>query len=106
MATFRVFPKKELVANSLIPSTLTAINTVDTWIFQISLANKTAVDTTVTITDGQGTPHHLLKDLPFPANSTAVIVYPHGHKMTDGVKWSAADASTVDAEIFGYQKGV
>ena len=101
--TSRAFPQTELTAGLVtIPNVAADLTTEDTYVFQIVLVNKTAGAVTVTITDKATSAKTLVPTLSIAANTTQILSYPEGVKMTGGINWVAGAASSIDAEIKGY----
>lgn len=84
-----------------VPSSPTTLTSVDSWIFQIVLANSTSGALTVTIQDKQGTPVCILCSVSLPANTTYIVPFPEGLKFESGITWSAS-GSGVNAAIAGW----
>jgi len=102
----RSIPQRELTGGlQTIPNVAADLSTVDTWIYQIVLANKTGGAVTVTILDKAASPKTLLGAVSIAANTTYVVAFPDGVKMTDGVNWVASAANSIDAEVFGTYRG-
>ncbi len=102
----RSIPQRELTGGlQTIPNVAADLTTVDTWIFQIVLSNKTAGAVTVTITDRASSPKTLIPTVSIAANTAYVIAFPDGVKMTDGVNWVASASNSIDAEVFGTYRG-
>ena len=57
---------------------------------------------TVTVTDNQGTPVTYLTGFQIPANSTFVYDLQFA-KMASGIKWAATNATSVNAQVIGFQ---
>jgi hypothetical protein len=87
---------------SAVPTSLTAVSSVDSWIFQITVNNSTSGSVTFTVQDQQGTPQQLVGET-IPANTVQIISFPSGVKMIGGIKW-VAGATGVISEIFGSHK--
>ena len=64
--------------------------------------NTTASVQTVTLTDNQGSPVAYLSGFQVPANSTMVYAL-HYAKFANGIKWLATNATSVNAQIVGFQ---
>jgi hypothetical protein len=85
-----------------LPVTSTAVTSTATCVNAIIFVNTTGSTQTVNLTDNQGTPVTYLASFALPANSTFVYDLQFV-KMASGVKWSAANASSVNAQIVGFQ---
>lgn len=92
-ASYSVDPK-------IIPATLTAETTVDTWVFQIDMSNSTGTAATITIQDAQGTPMKLFEAVSVPANGAVVYTNQFGRKFTGGIKWQSGTASALHGAIW------
>ena len=104
--TSRAFPQREISPGlSTIPNVAADLTTEDSYVFQIVLVNKTAGAVTVTITDKASPAKTLIPTVSIAANTSYVIAYPEGVKMTGGINWVASAASSIDAEIHGYVQG-
>lgn len=84
-----------------IPTTLTAVSSKDSWIFQIVINNSTAGALTLTVQDQQTSAQPLLSAVSIPANTVDVITFPDAVKMINGIKWQASNTGLV-GEIFGF----
>jgi hypothetical protein len=85
-----------------LPSTSTVLTATATCVTAIMFSNITSSAQTVDVTDNQGSPVAYVKSFQIPANSN--FIYPlHGMKLTSGIKWSATSASSVNAQVVGYQ---
>ncbi|MEQ1949021.1 MAG: hypothetical protein ABL995_17650 [Bryobacteraceae bacterium] len=85
-----------------LPNTSTALTATSTCVNTIIFVNTTASTQTVTVTDNQGAPLTYLTGFQIPANSTFVYDLQFA-KLTSGVKWSATNASAVNAQVVGLQ---
>jgi hypothetical protein len=85
-----------------LPTTATAVTTTSTCVNAIVFVNTTSSAQAVSITDNQGTPMTYLSSFQIPANSTFIYDLQFV-KMASGIKWSAANASAVNAQIIGIQ---
>ncbi len=104
--TSHSIPQREIPSGlSTVPSTLTDVTTSDSWLFQITVANKTAGTVTLTVQDKASPAKSLLSAVSITANTTYVIAIPEGVKMTGGIAWQASAGNSLDAEIKGYYKG-
>lgn len=81
------------VTPQYIPSSSAAVVAADAWIEELHLVNNTGTSQTVTITDGQGTPVPLLKDISIDPGVEFHRRYGSLY-MPGGINWvcSAADA--------------
>ena len=84
------------------PTSSTAVTATATCVSAVLFVNITASTQTVSMTDNQGTPVSYLTSFQIPANSTLVYGLEYA-KMTSGIKWSATNASSVNAQIVGFQ---
>jgi hypothetical protein len=84
------------------PATSTAVTTTATCVNAVLFVNTTSSAQAVTLTDNQGTPVAYLSSFQIPANSTLVYDL-HYAKLASGIKWQATNASSVNAQIVGYQ---
>jgi hypothetical protein len=83
--------------------TSTAITSTATCVDAVLFVNSTASVQTVTLTDNQGSPVAYLSSFQIPANSTLVYDLHHA-KFANGIKWQAANAASVNAQIVGLQR--
>jgi hypothetical protein len=83
-------------------TTATAVTTTSTCVNAIVFVNTTGATQSVSITDNQSTPMAYLSSFQIPANSTLIYDLQFV-KMASGIKWSAASASAVNAQIIGIQ---
>jgi hypothetical protein len=74
-------------------------------IFQITVTNVSRKAASLTITDRQAVPRHLLKSFPVASSASHIFSYPYGVTMLDGIIWSASAGGALEAEIFGVQAG-
>lgn len=86
-------------ALQLVPNATTSVNTTDTWIFQITVANTTGSAVTFTVQDRAGTPKSLLSAVSIAANTTYVLAFPEGVLMDDGFTWSASSSNALHASV-------
>jgi copper(I)-binding protein len=104
--TSQALPQREIPQGlTTMPSVAADVTTTDSWITQITLANKTAGAVTVTITDKATPAKTLLGATSIGANTTYVVAFPDAVKMNGGINWVASSASAIDAEIKGYYRG-
>jgi len=85
-----------------LPTAATAVTATATCVNAIVFVNTTGAAQTVTVTDNQATPVAYVSSFQLPANSTFVYDLNYA-RMASGVKWSAANATSVNAQIVGYQ---
>ena len=85
-----------------IPTASTAVTATATCVNAIIFVNITGSAQTVNLTDNQGTPVSYLTSFSIPANSTLVYDLNYA-KLASGVKWSATNATSVNAQIVGFQ---
>jgi hypothetical protein len=85
-----------------LPTTSTAVTTTATCVNSVIFVNTTGATQTVTMTDNQGSPVTYLASFQIPANSTLVYGLDYA-KMANGIKWSATNATSVNAQIVGMQ---
>jgi len=85
-----------------LPTTSTAVTATATCVNVILFVNTTASSQTVNVTDNQGTPASYLTSFQLPANSTFVYDLQFV-KLAAGIKWSATNATSVNAQIVGFQ---
>ena len=85
-----------------LPTTATVVTSTATCVNAIVFVNTTGSAQAVTLTDNQGTPVAYLSSFQLPANSTFVYDLQYV-KMASGIKWSAANATSVNAQIVGLQ---
>jgi hypothetical protein len=85
-----------------LPTTSTAVTTTATCVNAIIFVNTTGSSQTVNLTDNQGTPASYLTSFSLPANSTFVYDLQFV-KMASGIKWSATNATSVNAQVVGFQ---
>jgi len=85
-----------------IPTASTAVTATATCVNAIIFVNITGSAQTVNLTDNQGTPVSYLTSFSIPANSTLVYDLNYA-KLAAGVKWSATNATSVNAQIVGFQ---
>lgn len=89
--TFEVTPQ-------YLPSSSAAVVSEDVWIEELHLVNNTSTTRTVTITDGQGTPVPLLKDIAIDPGVEFHRRYGALY-MPGGINWVASAASAIAARI-------
>ena len=85
-----------------LPTSSTAVTTTATCVDAVVFVNVTASTQTVTLTDNQGSPASYLTSFQIPANSTLVYDL-HYARLSSGIKWLATNASSVNAQIVGFQ---
>lgn len=90
----------------LVPSSATDVTTSDTWLYQLTVANKTAGAVTLQVLDKAGTPRNVVPTVSLEANSLAIMSWPEGVKLTGGMRWAASAANSLEAEVVaGYVAG-
>jgi hypothetical protein len=85
-----------------LPTVSTAVTATATCVNSVVFVNITGATQTVTMTDNQGSPSTYLSAFQIPANSTLVYGLDFV-KMASGIKWSATNAASVNAQIVGMQ---
>ena len=85
-----------------LPTASTAVTATATCVNGIIFVNTTGSLQTITLTDNQGTPVTYLASFAIPANSTFVYDLQYA-KLAAGIKWSATNATSVNAQIVGFQ---
>jgi hypothetical protein len=85
-----------------LPTSSTAATSTATCVNAIIFVNTSGSTQGVTVTDNQSTPQTYLAGFQIPANSTFVYDLQYA-KMAAGIKWSATNASSVNAQIVGLQ---
>jgi len=85
-----------------LPTASTAVTSTATCVNAILFVNTTASSQTVNVTDNQATPASYLTSFQIPANSTFVYDLQFA-KLAAGIKWSATNATSVNAQIVGFQ---
>jgi hypothetical protein len=85
-----------------LPTASTAITSTATCVNGIIFVNSTGQNQTISVTDNQGTPVSYLASYAIPANSTFVYDLQYA-KLASGIKWSATNATSVNAQIVGFQ---
>lgn len=86
------------VTPQYIPAVSAAVVSADVWIEELHLVNNTTTSRTVTITDGQGTPVPLLKDIVIDAGVEFHRRYGALY-MPGGISWVASAADAIAARI-------
>lgn len=100
----RNVPQRELALGlAVVPNALTALTSVDTFVFQISVSNISGGAVTFLVQDANG--KVLIPTTSIAANTAYVIVFPFGVKMTGGVSWQASAAASLHAEVYATYKG-
>lgn len=96
----------KMVAPDLVTltNTPTDLTTTDTWVFQVTLVNKTAGAVTVTVHDKATSAKSLLEAVSIAANTSYVIAFPEGQFMKGGLTWSASANSSIDAGIVAFYR--
>ncbi|HEX2712013.1 MAG TPA: hypothetical protein VHM88_07295 [Candidatus Acidoferrales bacterium] len=85
-----------------VPTTEAAATTSATCVQAIYVNNLTSSAQTLSIKDNQGTPVVYVNAFSLPANSNMLLTF-GGIKFSGGVRWVATNASSVNAQILGYQ---
>ena len=85
-----------------IPTTEAAATSTATCVEAIYINNLTSSSQTFSIKDNQGTPVVYVNSFNLPANSNMLLTF-GGIKFASGVRWVATNASSVNAQILGYQ---
>ena len=85
-----------------LPTASTAVTATATCVNSILFVNTTASAQTITLSDNQATPVTYLSSFQIPANSTFVYDLQYV-KLASGIKWSATNATSVNAQIVGFQ---
>lgn len=80
-----------------VPTSSTSLSSTDTYVFQITASNVTGSDATLTVTDGTG--KYLLPAVTIAANTTYVMAFPEGQKMTSGMSWQAGTSDAIQASV-------
>jgi hypothetical protein len=83
----------------VVPDSATDLTTKDTWVYQLSVSNKSASAVTIQVLDKAATPRNLVPTVSLDAASLAIMSWPMGVKMTGGVRWVASAADALEAEI-------
>lgn len=85
-----------------LPSTSTALTATATCVTAVMFNNTTSSTQTVDVTDNQATPVSYVKSFQIPANSNFVYSL-YQMRLANGIKWSAVNASSVNAQVVGFQ---
>jgi hypothetical protein len=85
-----------------LPVTAATVTTTATCVEAVVFINATSSTQAVTFTDNQTTPVAYLANFQIPANSTLVYNLHHA-RLAGGIRWQAANASAVNAQIVGFQ---
>ena len=104
--TRRQLPSKELSgALQAVPTSPTALVSVDTWINTIWVSNTTGGALTFTVLDKAASPKTLIPTISIAANTGTLINFGDSCQyMPNGVTWSASNTGLV-ASVFGYIAG-
>lgn len=86
------------VTPQYLPSSATDLVTEDVWLEELHLVNNTSTSRTVTITDRQGTPVPLLKDITIDPGVEFHRRYGALY-MPSGIAWQASAGSAIAARI-------
>ena len=87
---------------SLVPSSLTAVTSADSVIYQITVSNVDSGAHTLLVQDQQATPGILVPTISIPANTVIIMEFPEGILMKSGIKWQASAANDLWSEIYGF----
>jgi len=87
----------------VVPNAAADLSTVDTWVYQIVVANIDSSGCTFKVTDKQGSPLELIPTVTLGATTVTVYSFPEGVLMKSGVNWVAGTANKLRAEVVGYQ---
>lgn len=85
-----------------VPTSLTAVSTTNTLLYQLAVNNPTAAGIVLTVTDGQASPI-TLASVTVPANSMYAYNWSEGILMISGVKWQAGGAG-LTGELVGFSR--
>jgi len=85
-----------------VPTAEAAATSTATCVEAIYINNLTSSSQTFSIKDNQGTPVVYVNSFNLPANSNMLLTF-GGIKFASGVRWVATNASSVNAQILGYQ---
>jgi len=80
-----------------VPTSPTSLSSSDTYVFQITVTNITGSDATFTVTDGSG--KYLFAGVTVGANTTYVMAFPEGQKMSSGLSWSSGTSNALQASV-------
>jgi hypothetical protein len=90
----------------LVPAVAADLSTTDTWLYQLSVSNKTAGAVTIQVLDKAATPRNVVPTVSAAANSVMIMTWPNGIKLTGGMRWVASAADSLEAEVVaGYLAG-
>jgi len=85
----------------VVPNSATDLTTKDTWLYQLSVANKSAGAVTLQVLDKASTPRNVVPTINLDANSLAIMSWPEGVKCAGGVRWVASVSGALEAEVVG-----
>jgi hypothetical protein len=85
-----------------VPAAAVAVTAADTCVDAVVFVNTTAFSQSVTLTDNQSSPVAYLNAFQIPANSTLVYDLHHA-RLAGGIRWQAAQAASLNAQIVGLQ---
>jgi hypothetical protein len=92
---------------SVVPNVATDLTDKDTYLYQINVANKSAVPVTFTVKDKQATARNVVPSIALDGNTLAVIAWPEGIYLAGGMNWVASAADALEAEVVAaYVPGV
>ena len=86
----------------LVPTSLTALTSKETWVDMITISNETGTAATITIQDGNG--RAFLKNVSIAANTTEVIRIAGGRKFPGGLSWQAGTLNALTGFLRGLKK--
>lgn len=106
---YNVLPKVIDTTLVAIPTSPTAVTTVNSSISNITLANTTSGSITVTVQDAQTVPVAILQATAIGANSTVVVSWDPPISMANGITWSASGAGLngkiLGTRVIGFTQG-
>lgn len=101
----RAVPDKEFSHRERdVPNTPTDRATVDTWVHQIRIVNRTAGAITFTLKDKDSTPFEFYDAVSIDANSVSTERLPTPLKFTGGITVEASAATGLNLIIEGWQR--
>lgn len=95
---FSAAVKELVIPVGFVPNSSTALSTQDTWVYQMTIANVTDSDATLTVQNTAGT-QFLFSGTTIPARNSFVAAWPEGEKLSAGVKWLAGTANAIQASF-------
>lgn len=93
-----IFTVFEEITPATIPGSTTDVIAQDVWVEELHLMNVGSSTVTVTITDKQGSPIPLLKDIPIDPGTEFHRRYGALY-MPSGIAWSASSGSAIAARL-------